>query len=125
MTEIVPTAIIRPASAVLAASPTGALALPIPMVATVGDIPGLRPRRACGDGGEVPTANVDLVDALPPAEWSTVAAWLRAGKAVATRRARLNDTAAFLCWLKVELPDVGLLQVTEDHLTHYLQGVAS
>jgi len=124
VTEIVPTAVIRPgapsSAPVLSFVPgPGAVALPAPMVATVGDIPGLRPRRARGDGGEVPAADVDLVDALPRAEWSTVAAWLRAGKAVTTRRARLADTAAFLRWLEAELPGVGLLQVSEDHLTHY------
>ncbi|WP_031172718.1 hypothetical protein [Streptosporangium roseum] len=44
------------------------------VVATVGDIAGLRPRRRKGDGGEVPGADVDDVDALGEPAWSTVAA---------------------------------------------------
>ncbi|MER5323881.1 hypothetical protein, partial [Streptosporangium roseum] len=100
MTELLPTAVLRPADTVPApASPSGTtVAIPAPMVATVGDIAGLRPRRRKGDGGEVPGADVDAVDALPHVEWSAVAAWLKAGKAVTTRRARLADTAAFLRW---------------------------
>ncbi|MEV4753301.1 tyrosine-type recombinase/integrase [Streptosporangium sp. NPDC049248] len=101
------------------------MALPAPMVATVGDIPGLRPRRVRGDGGEVPAADVDLIDALEAAAWSTVAAWLRAGKAVTTRRARLADLAAFCRWLEAELPGLDLLAVTEDHLTHYRDGIGT
>ncbi|TDD37505.1 hypothetical protein E1286_37180 [Nonomuraea terrae] len=116
MTEIMPTAIIGPAIDRPAA---GAVALPDPMVRTVGDIVGLSPRRTKGDGGEVPGADVDTVDALPEREWSTVAAWLKAGKTVSTRRARLADVAAFCRWLDTELPGVGLLAVSEDHLNHY------
>lgn len=76
MTEIIPTAVIRPeASPVSTASSSGgALAPPAPMVSTVGDITGLRPRRTRGDGGEVPGADVAAVDTLPHAEWSAVAA---------------------------------------------------
>uniref|UniRef100_UPI0004CD4FF1 site-specific integrase n=1 Tax=Streptosporangium roseum TaxID=2001 RepID=UPI0004CD4FF1 len=131
MTELLPTAVLRPAApsgeafAAPADRPGGALALPAPMVATVGDIAGLRPRRTRGDGGEVPGADVDDVDALPHAEWSAVAAWLKAGKAVTTRRARLADVAAFVRWLAVEAPSVELLAVTEDHLTHYRDTIAT
>ncbi|MGV9324244.1 hypothetical protein [Streptosporangium sandarakinum] len=39
---------------------------------------------------------VAAVDAPPHAEWSAVATWLRAAKAVTTRRARLADVAAFV-----------------------------
>ncbi|MET8145655.1 tyrosine-type recombinase/integrase [Sphaerisporangium sp. NPDC005288] len=129
MTEIIPTAVHRPATAPVpssaAAAGAGALALPAPMVASVGDIPGLRPRRTRGDGGEVPGADVDIIDALPGAVWSTVAAWLRASKAVTTRQARLADTAALARWLEAEAPGVGLLAVTEDHLTHYRDTIAT
>ncbi|MDP9868627.1 MULTISPECIES: tyrosine-type recombinase/integrase [Streptosporangium] len=127
MTEILPSAILRPADGVPAASaPFGTVvALPEPMVRTVGDIAGLSPRRKRGDGGEVPGADVDTVDALPHAEWSAVAAWLKAGKAVTTRRARLADVAAFVRWLAVETPGVQLLAVTEDHLTHYRDTIAT
>ncbi|WP_405149100.1 tyrosine-type recombinase/integrase [Sphaerisporangium sp. NBC_01403] len=84
-----------------------------------------RPRRARGDGGEVPGADVDTADALPEAEWRTVAAWLKAGKSATTRRARLADTAAFLRWLAAEAPGAGLLAVSEDHLVHYSDGLAT
>ncbi|GAA5767981.1 hypothetical protein [Streptosporangium roseum] len=68
---------------------------------------------------------MDDVDALPHAEWSAVAAWLKAGKAVTTRRARLADVAAFVRWLAAEAPDVQLPAVTEDHLTHYRDTIAT
>ncbi|MFC4536922.1 tyrosine-type recombinase/integrase [Sphaerisporangium dianthi] len=129
MNEIIPTAVIRPAAPSPAAAVDpgrpGGLALPAPMVASVGDIAGLSPRRARGDGGEVPGADVDAIDALPAAVWSTVAAWLRAGKAVTTRQARLADTAALVRWLDAEAPGVGVLEVTEDHLTHYRDTIAT
>lgn len=126
MTEIIPTALIRPAAP--SPAPVGrpaALTPPAPMVATVGDIPGLAPRRSRGDGGEVSGADVDTIDALPVAAWSTVAAWLRAAKAATTRQARLADTAAFARWLAAEAPGVGVLEVTEDHLTHYRDTIAT
>ncbi|MFB4271438.1 hypothetical protein [Nonomuraea sp. GTA35] len=60
---------------------------PAPLVDSVGDIAGLRPRRRARDGGELPGAEVDLIDALPRTDdgpipgqragWPTVAAWLR------------------------------------------------
>ncbi|MEV4180711.1 tyrosine-type recombinase/integrase [Streptosporangium canum] len=127
MTEIIPSAILRPSDSVPAAAGpfATAVAAPEPMVASVGDIAGLSPRRRKGDGGEVPGADVDAVDALPHAEWSAVAAWLKAGKAVTTRRARLADVAAFVRWLEAELPGVGLMAVTEDHLTHYRDGIGT
>ncbi|MGC5014384.1 hypothetical protein ACLQ2R_26770 [Streptosporangium sp. DT93] len=131
VTEIIPTDVIRPGTiSPGTVSGTGAVALPAPMVSTVGDIPGLRPRRARGDGGdgdggEVRAADVDAVDALKTATWSTVAAWVRAGKAVTTRRARPADVDAFLRRLTVELPGVGLLQVSEGHLTHYRDGAGT
>ncbi|GAA4158021.1 tyrosine-type recombinase/integrase [Actinomadura keratinilytica] len=96
---------------------------PAPLLVSVGDIPGLRPRRRRGDGGEVAGADVDLIDRLPrsgpSASWPTVAAWLRAGKTAATRRARLADTAAFLRWLALAAPGTGLWEVTEDMLVAY------
>ncbi|MFC3986629.1 tyrosine-type recombinase/integrase [Streptosporangium jomthongense] len=126
MTELLPYAVLHPAPTmpVHVTSP-GAVTIPAPMVGTVGEIAGLSPRRARGDGGEVPAADVDDIDALADPAWSTVAAWLKAAKAVTTRRTRLADTAAFLRWLAVEAPGVGLLTATEDHLTHYRDTIAT
>jgi len=97
----------------------GALAIPMPLVRSVGEIAGLSPRRHRSDGGEVPAADVDLVDALPPGEWELCAAWLRAQKQAGTRRTYLADLAAFLRWLTIEVPGLGLTTVTEDVLVHY------
>ncbi|MEV3986704.1 tyrosine-type recombinase/integrase [Nonomuraea sp. NPDC049758] len=102
---------------------------PSPLVASVGDIAGLRPRRRPRDGGEVPGADVDLIDALPRdddpathqrAGWPTVAAWLRAGKTAATRRDRLAVVAKFVRWWALTAPGAGLWQVTEDVVVAYL-----
>ncbi|MET8341022.1 hypothetical protein, partial [Streptosporangium canum] len=74
MTELIPTAVHRP-TGIVPVDPFGTtVAIPAPMVATVGDIAGLSSRRTRGDGGEVPGADVDTVDALPHAQWSIVAA---------------------------------------------------
>ncbi|WUI02803.1 hypothetical protein OHR68_13650 [Spirillospora sp. NBC_00431] len=67
---------------------------PAPLLESVGDIPGLSPRRGRGDGdttaGEVPGADVDLVDALPaPARRRPGRPW-RAG---CRRPARLAPAA--------------------------------
>ncbi|WP_336209577.1 hypothetical protein [Nonomuraea sp. LPB2021202275-12-8] len=93
---------------------------PAPLVDLVGDIAGLRPRRRRRDGGEVPGADVDLIDELPRnddepipgqrASWPTVAAWLRAGKSAATRRDRLADLAKFVRWWARTAPGAGLWQ---------------
>ncbi|MEO3784128.1 tyrosine-type recombinase/integrase [Actinocorallia sp. B10E7] len=100
--------------------------VPAPMAASVGDIAGLSPKRKRGDGGEVPGADVDLVDALPrDLVWPTVAAWLTTGKSVATRRARLADLAAFLRWLDAHAPGLALLAVTEDTVTGYRESIAA
>ncbi|MEU6718266.1 tyrosine-type recombinase/integrase [Nonomuraea sp. NPDC046802] len=109
-------------------SPMPSLPPPRPLVDSVGDIAGLRARRRARDGGEVPGADVDLIDALPRdddpvagqrASWPTVAAWLRAGKSAATRRARLADLARFVRWWAATAPGAGLWQVTEDVLVAY------
>lgn len=102
---------------------------PRPLVNSVGDIAGLRPRRRPRDGGEVPGADVDLIDALSRtdddplpgqrASWPTVAAWLRDGRTAATRRDRLAVAAKFVRWLAVTAPDAGLWQVTEDVVIAY------
>ncbi len=100
--------------------------VPAPMIASVGDIAGLSPKRKRGDGGEVPGADVDLVDALPrDLVWPTIAAWLTTGKSVATRRARLADLAAFLRWLDAHAPGLALLAVTEDTITGYRESIAA
>lgn len=124
MNEIIPTAIVRPAAIATAAHGHGAVALPAPMARSVGDIAGLAPRRAPGSG-EVPADDVDLVDALPDAEWRLAAAWLTAARAVTTRRGYLADLAAWLRWLAAEAPGVGLLQATEDHVTAYRDALAT
>lgn len=125
VTEIIPSAVLRPRDVAPAPAHPGAAAIPSPMVRSVGEIAGLAPRRRRGDGGEVPAADVDDVDALADPAWSTTAAWLKAAKAVTTRRARLADLSAFLRWLDDEAPGVGLLAVTEDHLTHYRDAIAT
>ncbi|MET9343236.1 hypothetical protein [Nonomuraea sp. NPDC003804] len=79
--------------------PASGLAPPAPLVAGVGDIAGLRPRRARRDGGEVPGADVDLVDALDRLTWNVVAAWLADCPLASTRRTRLQVLTAFLRWL--------------------------
>ncbi|RCG16350.1 hypothetical protein DQ384_40110, partial [Sphaerisporangium album] len=72
---------------------------------SVGDIAGLSPRRARGDGGEVPGADVDLVDRLDRTTFGVVAAWLADKPSAATRQTRLQVLAAFLRWLDtLELP---------------------
>ncbi|GAB2830211.1 hypothetical protein GCM10022221_31150 [Actinocorallia aurea] len=99
---------------------------PAPMLDSVGAIAGLSPRRARKDGGEVPGADVDLVDALPRRlVWPTVAAWLTAAKSVQTRRARLQDISAFLRWLEIHAPGVALLAVTEDTVIGYRESLAT
>lgn len=92
---------------------------PAPRVLSVGEIPGLSPRRHRGQG-EVPAANVDLVDRLPRTQvWPTVVAWLQSHKSVVTRRGYLHCLAAFLRWLEVAEPGTGLWEVTEDVLVSY------
>ncbi|MFC7723188.1 tyrosine-type recombinase/integrase [Nonomuraea recticatena] len=122
-----PSALLPPGR-VAAATPVGPLAPhargsaappPAPLVASVGDIAGLRPRRARRDGGEVPGADVDLVDALDRRTWSVVAAWLADSPLASTRQTRLQVLAAFLRWLQSLTPEVPLLAVTEDHLIAY------
>ncbi|TDC04231.1 hypothetical protein E1267_23445 [Nonomuraea longispora] len=87
--------------------------------ASVGQIAGLRPRRGPQDAGEVPGADVDLLDSLDPLTWRTVAAWLRERPSAATRQVRLRVLAAFLRWLREAEPSVELLAVTGAHLDTY------
>ncbi|MGW4476584.1 hypothetical protein ACWENQ_43580 [Nonomuraea sp. NPDC004354] len=68
-------------------------------MASVGDIAGLRPCRARHDGGEVPGADVDLVDAMDRLTWNVVAAWLADSPPASTRQTRLQVLTAFLRWL--------------------------
>ncbi|WP_443107313.1 tyrosine-type recombinase/integrase [Actinomadura sp. 3N407] len=98
---------------------------PTPRVLTIGDIPGLSPRRRRGIG-EVPAANVDLVDRLPrPQVWPTVAAWLQAQKSLVTRRGYLHCLTAFLRWLEAAEPGMGLWDVTEDVLVAYKDQISA
>ncbi|GAA3840732.1 hypothetical protein GCM10022226_74090 [Sphaerisporangium flaviroseum] len=102
-----------------------AAAPPAPLVVSVGDIAGLRPRRYRDDGGEVPGPDVDLVDALDRDTFGVVAAWLRDSNSAATRQTRLQVLAAFLRWLDTLTPPVPLLAVTEDHLIAYRDAAAT
>ncbi|GAA3821179.1 hypothetical protein GCM10022226_46820 [Sphaerisporangium flaviroseum] len=98
---------------------------PAPLVVSIGDIAGLRPRRAPRDGGEVPGDDVDLVDQLDRATFNVAAAWLADKPSAATRQTRLQVLAAFLRWLDTLTPPVGLLAVTEDHLIAYRDAAAT
>ncbi|MCK2219056.1 hypothetical protein MF672_035465 [Actinomadura sp. ATCC 31491] len=90
-------------------------------VTSVGDLPGLRPRRKPRDGGEAPAADVDLVDALDPQTWRVVAAWLHDKPSAATRQVALQVMASFLRWLPEAEPDVELLAVTGAHLEAFCE----
>jgi integrase len=106
-----------------------------PLVATIGAIPGLRPRRTRrrrGDttpsDGEVPGADVDLLDALAatePQAWAAAASWLQSSPSISTRQTRLGVLAAFLRWLQHDHPGTGLLQATEHHLIAYRDAAAT
>jgi len=126
---LAPAVVIRPADAPALAPPPGAAARPAPLLDSVGDIPGLAPRRRRGDGGQVPAADVDLIDALPrtgpAAAWPTVAAWLQAARTATTRRARLADLAAWLRWLAAAAPGLTLWTATEDAVAAYRDQIAT
>jgi hypothetical protein len=92
---------------------------PAPSVRSVGEITGLRPHRLPRDGGEVPGADVDLVDALDPLTWRTVAAWLQDRPAAGTRQSRLQVMASFLRWLHLVEPALDPLAATGAHLDAY------
>ncbi|MFI7701123.1 tyrosine-type recombinase/integrase [Nonomuraea sp. NPDC049480] len=86
---------------------------------SVGQLPGLRPRRRPRDGGEVAGADMDLMDALDPLTWRTVAAWLHGRPSLATRQVGLQVLASFLRWLRAQEPALELLSVTGAHLDAY------
>ncbi|WP_327582498.1 hypothetical protein OHA25_42165 [Nonomuraea sp. NBC_00507] len=88
---------------------------------SVGQLPGLRPRRRPRDGGEAAGGDVDLVDALDPLAWRTVAAWLHVKPSAATRQVGLQVLASFLRWLREEEPALELLAVTGAHLDAYCE----
>ncbi|SEN75358.1 hypothetical protein [Nonomuraea pusilla] len=92
-------------------------------VASVGEIEGLRPRRRPRDGGDVPGADVDLVDALDPQTWRAAAAWLQEKAATATRQGRLQALAGFLRWLGAAEPGLDPLAVTGAHVDAYCDAV--
>lgn len=125
VTEIIPTAIHRPTVAAPVRPETGAPVPVTPLVRSVGEIAGLSPRRAKGDGGEVPGADVDTVDALPEHEWALVAGWLESKRGATTRRGYLADVAAFIRWRDAAAPAAGLLQISDGHLNHYRDQLAT
>ncbi|QYC41199.1 hypothetical protein Nocox_17950 [Nonomuraea coxensis DSM 45129] len=88
---------------------------------SIGEIPGLRPRRRPRDGGEVPGSDVDLVDALDPLARRTVSAWLRGKPSAAARQVAFQVMASFLRWLQAAEPGVELLAVTGAHLEAYCE----
>ncbi|MEV1243328.1 hypothetical protein ACIBO2_33155 [Nonomuraea sp. NPDC050022] len=90
-----------------------------PEPAGVAQIPGLRPRLRAGDGGEVPAADVDLVDALDPRTRRTVTAWLSEKPSAPLRQTRLRILASFLRWLHTAEPALDLLTATEAQLDAY------
>ncbi|NUP22305.1 MAG: hypothetical protein HOZ81_40835 [Streptomyces sp.] len=98
---------------------------PEPLVFSIGKIAGLSPRRERGDGGEVPGADVDLLDGLDRPSWNVVAGWLQNSTSVSTQQTRLQVLAAFLRWLRTLTPPVALLKVTEDHLIAYREAAAT
>ncbi|MFF4197901.1 tyrosine-type recombinase/integrase [Nonomuraea sp. NPDC001831] len=98
---------------------------PEPLVFSIGAIAGLSPRRERGDRGEVPGADVDLIDGLDRPTWNVVAGWLQHSTSVSTRHTRLQVLAAFLRWLRTLTPPVALLDVTEDHLIAYRDAAAT
>lgn len=131
MDAITPTSIIPAADAParVLTPPPDAIAAPAPLLKSVGDIPGLAPRRRRGDGGQVPAADVDLIDALPrtgpAASWPTVAAWLQSARAATTRRARLADVAAWLRWLAAAAPGLTVWTAGEDAVVSYRDQIAT
>ncbi|MEV1176782.1 hypothetical protein [Nonomuraea sp. NPDC049784] len=66
-------------------------------------------------------ADVDLIDALDPLAWLTVAYWLQERPSTAARQACLQVLAAFLRWLHVAEPGLSLLAVTGEHLDTYCE----
>ncbi|HEX4817592.1 MAG TPA: hypothetical protein VFV66_33030 [Nonomuraea sp.] len=99
----------------------GQVPSPAPGVASVGQLPGLLPRRRPKDGGEVAGGDVDLVDALDPLTWRTVAAWLDGKPSPATRQVALQVLAAFLRWLRDTDPALELLAVTGAQLDDFCE----
>ncbi|MGI5291480.1 hypothetical protein ACQEVF_50365 [Nonomuraea polychroma] len=92
-----------------------------PGVTSIGHLPGLRPRRRPRDGGEAAGGDVDLVDALDPLTWRTVAAWLHDKPSAATRQVGLQVLASFLRWLRGTDQALELLAVTGAHLDTYCE----
>ncbi|WP_127932776.1 hypothetical protein [Nonomuraea polychroma] len=88
---------------------------------SIGHLPGLRPRRRPRDGGEAAGGDVDLVDALDPLTWRTVAAWLHDKPSAATRQVGLQVLASFLRWLRGTDQALELLAVTGAHLDTYCE----
>lgn len=124
MTEIVPTRILAPVAPI--PERQGGPVAPRVRVASVGDLAGLSPRRARGDGGEVAGAAVDTVDALDRRiEWPTVVAWLSDKRAVTTRQGYLQNLAHFVRWLAAAAPGTGILQVDRHLLDLYRDAMAT
>lgn len=90
-----------------------------PAPASVGHIAGLKPRLRPRDGGDVPGADVALVDELDPLTRHVVTAWLRDNASAALRQTRLRVLASFLRWLYTAEPALELLAATEAQLDAY------
>ncbi|MGN9841403.1 hypothetical protein ACTMTI_25075 [Nonomuraea sp. H19] len=90
-----------------------------PDVTSVGQLAGLRPRRRPRDGGEVPGADVEVVDALDLLTRRTVLAWLHDRPSVLARQTSLQVLASFLRWLHTIEPALEPLAVTGAHLDAY------
>ncbi|MEV4114801.1 hypothetical protein [Nonomuraea sp. NPDC049695] len=68
---------------------------------------------------------MDLIDALDPLAWRTVADWLQERPSVAGRCARVQILAAFLRWLHTAEPGLDLLAVTGEHVDTYCRQARS
>lgn len=90
-----------------------------PESASIGQIAGLRPRLRPRDGGDVPAADVELVDALDPLTRQVVTAWLRDNSSAPQRQTRLRVLASFLRWLYATEPALELLAATDAQLDAY------
>ncbi|MEV4225484.1 hypothetical protein [Nonomuraea sp. NPDC049725] len=83
-----------------------------PDFTSVGRIDGLRP-------GQVPAADVELIDGLDPLTWQVAVAWLQGRPSAARRRTCLRVLASWLRWLYAAEPALEPLAATGSHLDAY------